>query len=109
MKNEYVVGDWVDIFSHNFQIMRADGYRENRYYYLDSLLFGDKQFYDCDINPIPLSIEILKENGWKEEVMTIGTRMNQLEKMGYDYAVAIATKAEIENGAACGQLAIICE
>lgn len=24
---------------------------------------------------------------------------NQLEKMGYDYAVAIATKAEIENGA----------
>ena len=32
---------------------------------------------------------------------------NQLEKMGYDYAVAIATKAEIENGAACGQLAII--
>ena len=32
-----------------------------------------------------------------------------LEKMGYDYAVAIATKAEIENGAACAQLAIICE
>ena len=33
----------------------------------------------------------------------------QLEKMGYDYAIAIATQAEIENGAACGQLAIICE
>lgn len=32
---------------------------------------------------------------------------NQLEAMGYDYAVAIATKSEIENGAACGQLAII--
>lgn len=31
----------------------------------------------------------------------------QLETMGYDYAVAIATKSEIENGAACGQLAII--
>lgn len=31
----------------------------------------------------------------------------QLDKMGYDYAVAIATKSEIENGAACGQLAII--
>lgn len=26
-----------------------------------------------------------------------------------NYAVAIATKAEIENGAACGQLAIINE
>lgn len=34
---------------------------------------------------------------------------NQLDAMGYDYAVAIATKAEIENGAACGQIAIICE
>jgi adenine C2-methylase RlmN of 23S rRNA A2503 and tRNA A37 len=31
----------------------------------------------------------------------------QLEEAGYDYAVAIATKAEIEAGAACGQLAII--
>ena len=34
---------------------------------------------------------------------------NSLENMGYDYAVAIATQSEIENGAACGQLAIICE
>ena len=33
----------------------------------------------------------------------------QLDAMGYDYAVAIATKAEIDNGAPCGQLAIICE
>lgn len=32
---------------------------------------------------------------------------NSLEEMGYDYAVAIATQSEIENGAACGQLAII--
>ena len=31
----------------------------------------------------------------------------QLDMMGYDYAVAIATQSEIENGAACGQLAII--
>jgi len=34
---------------------------------------------------------------------------NQLEEAGYDYAVAIATEAEIKNGAACGQLAIIVE
>ena len=33
----------------------------------------------------------------------------QLERLGYDYAVAIATKSEVENGAACGQLAIITE
>lgn len=31
----------------------------------------------------------------------------QLEEAGYDYAVAFATQSEIENGAACGQLAII--
>ena len=32
-----------------------------------------------------------------------------LDNLGYDYAVAIATQSEIENGAACGQLAIIAE
>jgi len=31
----------------------------------------------------------------------------QLEAKGYDYAVAVATKAEVEAGAACGQLAVI--
>lgn len=31
----------------------------------------------------------------------------QLEEKGYDYAVAIATQAEINAGAACGQLSII--
>ncbi len=31
----------------------------------------------------------------------------QLEEAGYDYAIAIATKAEIDAGAACGQLSII--
>jgi hypothetical protein len=34
---------------------------------------------------------------------------NQLEESGYEYAIAIATEAEIENGAACGQLSIILE
>jgi hypothetical protein len=32
-----------------------------------------------------------------------------LEDAGFDYAIAIATKAEVENGAACGMLAIIDE
>ena len=31
----------------------------------------------------------------------------QLKDAGYDYAVAVATKAEVEAGAACGQLSII--
>lgn len=31
----------------------------------------------------------------------------QLEEAGYDYAVAVATQAEIDAGAACGQLSII--
>ena len=33
----------------------------------------------------------------------------QLEAAGYEYAVAVATEAEINAGAACGQLAIITE
>jgi hypothetical protein len=37
------------------------------------------------------------------------TIKQQLEEAGYDYAVAIATKAEVEAGAACGQLAILAE
>lgn len=31
----------------------------------------------------------------------------QLEDAGYDYAIAVATQSEVENGAACGQLSII--
>jgi hypothetical protein len=34
---------------------------------------------------------------------------NELEANGYDYAIAVATQAEIESGAACGQLSIIFE
>ena len=31
----------------------------------------------------------------------------ELSENGYDFAVAVATQAEIEAGAACGQLAVI--
>jgi hypothetical protein len=31
----------------------------------------------------------------------------QLEAAGYDYAVAVATQAEVEAGAACGQLCML--
>ena len=33
--------------------------------------------------------------------------LTKLKEFNYDYAVAIATEAEIEAGAACGQLSII--
>ena len=33
----------------------------------------------------------------------------ELEAAGFDYAIAIATEAEVEAGAACGQLSIITE
>ncbi len=42
----------------------------------------------------------------KGSVMTEEIR-KQLDEAGYDYAVAVATEAEIENGAACGQLSVI--
>ena len=32
-----------------------------------------------------------------------------LEGAGYDFAVAVATQAEIQAGAACGQLSLITE
>ena len=35
--------------------------------------------------------------------------VEKLEKAGYDYTVAIATNAELEAGAACGQLSLIIE
>ena len=37
------------------------------------------------------------------------TIIKELEEKGYDYAIAIAAQAEIEAGAACGQLSIIVE
>jgi hypothetical protein len=41
--------------------------------------------------------------------MLVDKLKGQLENAGYAYAVAFATKAEVEAGAACGQLAIIFE
>lgn len=35
--------------------------------------------------------------------------IEEIRDAGYDYAVAVATKAEVEAQAACGQLAIIIE
>lgn len=37
------------------------------------------------------------------------TIVDELKNTGFDYAIAIATKAEIEAGAACGQLSIVTE
>lgn len=37
------------------------------------------------------------------------TVQDQLQEAGYDFAVAVATEAEIQAGAACGQLSIIIE
>jgi adenine C2-methylase RlmN of 23S rRNA A2503 and tRNA A37 len=35
--------------------------------------------------------------------------LEQLEAAGFDFAVAVATQAEVEAGAACGQLSLIVE
>lgn len=37
------------------------------------------------------------------------TVQEQLKEAGFDFAVAIATEAEIKAGAACGQLSLIVE
>lgn len=42
--------------------------------------------------------------------MTITEKITtQLEEKKYDYAIALATEAEIQAGAACGQLSIVTE
>lgn len=43
------------------------------------------------------------------DTKTTETIKKQLKEAGYDHAVAVATKAEVEAGAACGQLSIITE
>ena len=48
-------------------------------------------------------MDLIKINNMNEKIK------NQLEENGYDFAVAVATQSEIENGAACGQLSIITE
>ena len=39
--------------------------------------------------------------------MELKNEFAQLEEAEYDFAVAIATEQEVQNGAACGQLAMI--
>lgn len=41
--------------------------------------------------------------------MVMENVIKELANAGYDYGVAIATQAEIEAGAACGQLSLIVE
>jgi adenine C2-methylase RlmN of 23S rRNA A2503 and tRNA A37 len=43
------------------------------------------------------------------EVIKMNKIQKQLEEAGYANAVAVATEAEIQAGAACGQLAIVVE
>jgi len=45
----------------------------------------------------------------KDTPDTVNVIKEELTAAGYAFAVAIATQAEIAAGAACGQLAIICE
>lgn len=42
----------------------------------------------------------------KPMIEKLGT---ELEDAGYDYALAVATNAEVEAGAACGQLSLVLE
>ena len=44
-----------------------------------------------------------------EEVSSMQKIVNELKEAGFDFGVAFATEAEIQNGAACGQLSIITE
>lgn len=53
--------------------------------------------------------EYIKSNADDSKVMIMEQIIRELKENGYDYAVAIATEAEINAKAACGQLSIITE
>ena len=53
-----------------------------------------------------IKIKFLRKDKNKNLLCSI---LNELKDAGYDYGVAIATKAEIEAGAACGQLSLVLE
>lgn len=64
--------------------------------------------------PLGLTKLLFKENDMKtkeEYIDDVKQAMieEELKEAGFDFATAIATKAEIAAGAACGQLAIINE
>lgn len=90
MGHKYIAGDWVEVCNHYFPIIEVHHIGWRDHYYFDPVLFRGAVFYDCAIKPIPLSIEILKKNGWIEEVMTIGTGIidsvltkKDIEEYGY--------------------------
>lgn len=64
-----------------------------------------EKFYFLD-NERNINIILNKELIMAEDMNEIA---EQLEENGYDFGVAIATNAEVEAGAACGQLSIITE
>jgi adenine C2-methylase RlmN of 23S rRNA A2503 and tRNA A37 len=51
----------------------------------------------------PISGRTLSEGSY--EIME--EYCNTINNLGYDYAIALATEAEVINGSACGQLAMI--
>jgi hypothetical protein len=55
---------------------------------------------------LPAPPEYPKIEGVKTNMKNI---QKQLDEAGYDNAIAIATQAEIQAGAACGQLSIVTE
>lgn len=58
--NEFMIGDWVRCTDPKpFRIEQIDGIGE--------LVYGDDGFFvnTADLQPIPLTVEILEKNGWR--------------------------------------------
>lgn len=60
--NELMIGDWMRCTDPKpFRIEQIDG--------IEELVYGDDGFFvdTADLQPIPLTVEILEKNGWKKE------------------------------------------
>ena len=89
---------WYVFINNDKKMFISKKYRD----YKNILL---KKNYICINSAIKNEKEILTFKKGDEKMND--SIKKELEEAGFDYAVAIATKAEVEAGAACGQLSII--
>lgn len=99
-RENYNTNFFLDVLWYRYVFQRPNificsQYRDYSYFF--------KLFFNCVFHGEDHEKEI--------KIFTKGNNMDaikeKLEKAGYDFAVAIATQAEINAGAACGQLSLI--
>ena len=71
----------------------------------------EAKMYGCGfaVSNVPDKYSFDHDDTWNDLKAKMDDIKKQLDEAGYDNAVAVATQAEVDAGAACGQLSIITE